>query len=90
MHYEAVPAVIFTLPEIATVGLTLEQATEKGYATSVGKFPFMALGKAQAAMDTEGFAQIIIEKKTCQDKSRSYSFEIQGKIQSTIALYYHQ
>ena len=66
MHYEAVPAVIFTLPEIATVGLTLEQATEKGYATSVGKFPFMALGKAAASMETDGFAQVIIDQKTGQ------------------------
>lgn len=66
MHYDAVPAVIFTLPEIATVGLTLEQATEKGYATSVGKFPFMALGKAAASMETDGFAQVIIDQKTGQ------------------------
>ncbi|MGD0664240.1 MAG: dihydrolipoyl dehydrogenase [Rhabdochlamydiaceae bacterium] len=66
MHYDAVPAVIFTLPEIATVGLTLEQATEKGYAPSVGKFPFMALGKAQASMETDGFAQVIIDQKTGQ------------------------
>ena len=64
MHYEAVPAVIFTSPEIATVGLTLEQAQEKGYAAVIGKFPFQALGKAIATMDTEGFAQIVIDKKT--------------------------
>lgn len=64
MHYEAVPAVIFTHPEIATVGLTLEQATQAGYEASVGKFPFQALGKAIAIGDTDGFAQVIIEKKT--------------------------
>jgi dihydrolipoamide dehydrogenase len=45
MHYNAVPAVIFTNPEIATVGLTLEQALEAGYNASVGKFPFQALGQ---------------------------------------------
>ncbi len=61
MHYEAVPAVIFTTPEIATVGLTLEQAGDRAKA---GKFPFMALGKSNAAMETEGFAEIVIDKKT--------------------------
>ncbi len=66
MHYDAVPAVIFTHPEIAMVGLTLEQAIEKGYAAVVGKFPFMALGKAAAAMETDGFAQIVIDQKTGQ------------------------
>jgi dihydrolipoamide dehydrogenase len=66
MHYGAVPAVIFTLPEIAMVGMTLEQAQEKGYAAAVGKFPFQALGKAVAAGDTDGFAQLVIDKKTGQ------------------------
>ena len=66
MHYEAVPAVIFTLPEIACVGLTQEQAESKGYTVSVGKFPFLALGKAVAANDAEGYALIIADKKTGQ------------------------
>ena len=64
MHYEAVPSVVFTHPETATVGYTLEKALEKGYKAIVGKFPFAALGKAQAAIETEGFAQIIIDKDT--------------------------
>jgi dihydrolipoamide dehydrogenase len=66
MHYNAVPAVIFTLPEIAMVGLTQEQAIEQGYAAASGKFPFQVLGKSVASMDTEGFAQVIIDKKTGQ------------------------
>lgn len=66
MHYESVPAVIFTHPEIATVGMTLEQAQEAGYQATIGKFPFQALGKSIAAMETEGFAQVIIDKKTGQ------------------------
>ena len=64
MHYHAIPAVIFTHPEIATVGMTLEEAKEKGYDAKVGSFPFQALGKAQAAMETDGFAQVIVDKKT--------------------------
>lgn len=64
MHYNAVPAVIFTDPEIGTVGLTLEQAHTQGLDAKVGKFPFQALGKSQAAMQTEGFAQLVVESKT--------------------------
>ncbi len=66
MHYNAVPAVIFTSPEIAMVGLTQEEATEKGYAAATGKFPFQVLGKSIATMDTDGFAQVVIDKKTGQ------------------------
>lgn len=66
IHYEAVPAVVFTSPEIATVGLTLEQAQKAGFDATAGSFPFMALGKAQASMDTEGFAQVVSVKKTGQ------------------------
>jgi len=64
MHYRAVPAVIFTSPEIATVGLTAEQALEEGYQISVGTYPFQALGKSIATNEVEGFAQIISDKKT--------------------------
>lgn len=64
MHYRAIPAVIFTNPEIATVGLTAEQAAAEGYQTKVGTYPFQALGKSIATNETEGFAQIISDKKT--------------------------
>jgi dihydrolipoamide dehydrogenase len=66
MHYNAVPAVIFTNPEIATVGMTLEQAQEAGYQVAIGKFPFQALGKSIAAIETDGFAQVIADSKTGQ------------------------
>lgn len=66
MHYNAIPSVIFTHPEIGSVGLSLEAAKEKGYEAIVGKFPFQALGKAQATMHTEGFAQVVLDKKTGQ------------------------
>ncbi len=66
MHYNAVPAVIFTYPEVATVGLTLEQAKEQGMEVGLGKFPFQALGKSVATMETEGFVQVITHKKTGQ------------------------
>jgi dihydrolipoamide dehydrogenase len=64
MHYESIPAVIFTKPEIATVGYTLEQAKAKGFDAKSAKFPLQALGKAQAERETDGFAEIVTEKKT--------------------------
>lgn len=62
MDYSAVPAVIFTSPEIASVGYTFEKAKEAGFNAIKGQFPFQALGKAQAALEAEGFAQVIIDK----------------------------
>lgn len=66
MNYNAVPSVIFTYPEIATVGLSLEQALAQGHQATLGSFPFSALGKSQAAIQTEGFAQIVLDKITGQ------------------------
>jgi dihydrolipoamide dehydrogenase len=66
MRYEAVPNVIFTHPEIGTVGLSLEDALEKGYQAVAGAFPFQALGKSQATHQTEGFAQVIIDQRSGQ------------------------
>ncbi len=64
IDYNMVPAVMFTHPEIATVGLTLNQAKELGIDARSDTFPFSALGKAQAAQETEGFSEIVTEKKT--------------------------
>lgn len=66
MHYNAIPNVIFTHPEIGTVGLNLEQAKAQGYTAIIAAFPFQALGKSQAALETEGFAQIVVDTKTNQ------------------------
>lgn len=66
MHYNAIPAVIFTNPEIAMVGMTSEEAEKAGFTPTIGKFPFQALGKAVASAKTDGFAQIIIDKSTGQ------------------------
>ncbi|MBA2728382.1 MAG: dihydrolipoyl dehydrogenase [Parachlamydiaceae bacterium] len=66
MSYAAVPSVIFTDPEIGSVGLSLEAAKEKGYNAVVGAFPFAALAKSEAINETDGFAQIVIDKDTGQ------------------------
>lgn len=64
VNYDTVPGVIYTHPEIASVGLTEEQAKAKGYEIAVGKFPFLANGRARAMGFTEGFVKIIADAKT--------------------------
>ena len=55
-----IPAVVFTDPEIATAGLTEDEAKEKGHAKlKIGKFPFAALGRALSVNDTDGFVKVI-------------------------------
>jgi dihydrolipoamide dehydrogenase len=64
VNYQTVPNVIYTHPEVASVGLTEEQAREQGYEITVGKFPFTANARARAMNDTEGFVKIVADKKT--------------------------
>jgi dihydrolipoamide dehydrogenase len=66
MHYHAIPAVIFTHPEIAMTGFTLEQAKAEGYQAKSAQFPLQALGKAQAIGETDGFMEIIYDAKYAQ------------------------
>ena len=58
------PAVVFTDPEIATTGLTEDEAKAKGHTLKVGKFPFAALGRALSVNDPDGFVKIIGDAKT--------------------------
>ncbi|MEM8629300.1 MAG: dihydrolipoyl dehydrogenase [Chlamydiota bacterium] len=64
MHYDVIPAVVYTHPEIGVVGLSKEEAEQKGYDVITGKYPYAALGKAAAISETYGFAEIVAEKKT--------------------------
>lgn len=64
VNYNLIPGVIYTSPEVAGVGLTEEQAKEKKIEYRVGKFPFMANGRAIASDTTDGFAKIIADAKT--------------------------
>lgn len=59
-----IPAVVFTDPEIASAGLTEDEARAKGHEIKVGKFPFAALGRALGVNDTDGFAKSIVDAKT--------------------------
>jgi dihydrolipoamide dehydrogenase len=63
MDYNNIPGCTYSTPEIASVGYTEKAAKEAGYEIKVGKFPFMASGKASAAGATEGFVKVIFDAK---------------------------
>ena len=63
IDYGNIPGCTYCTPEIASVGLTENQAKEKGYEIKVGKFPFSASGKATANGDTDGFVKVIFDAK---------------------------
>jgi len=64
VNYNTVPSVIYTYPEVASVGLTEEQCKEQGLAYNAGSFPFMANGRARALGFTEGQVKILADQKT--------------------------
>ena len=66
VDYVAMPAVIFTEPEIATVGLSEAEAKEKGYNAGSGKFPFAASGRALTQGATDGYVKVIFDKDSKQ------------------------
>ena len=64
VNYEVIPAVIYTNPEVATVGKMEEELTKEKIEYKVGKFPFLANSRAKINNETEGFVKIIASKKT--------------------------
>ncbi|WP_353315508.1 dihydrolipoyl dehydrogenase [Candidatus Albibeggiatoa sp. nov. NOAA] len=64
MHYDIMPWVIYTYPEIAWVGMTEEQAKDKGHKCKVGQFPFAAIGRAHAHGDVTGMVRMIADADT--------------------------
>ncbi len=64
INYDAIPGVVYTWPEIASVGKTEEQLKSEGMQYKVGKFPFSANGRARAMADTEGFVKILADART--------------------------
>lgn len=64
IDYTTIPSCVYTTPEVAMVGLTEKQATEQGYEIKVGKYQFMASGKATAAGDRDGFVKLIYDAQT--------------------------
>ncbi len=64
IDYNLIPGVVYTWPELASVGQTEEKLKEAGNEIKIGKFPFKALGRARASMDLDGFVKIIADKNT--------------------------
>lgn len=64
MDAQVIPSVVFTDPEIASAGLTVEDAEKRGHKVKVGKFPFAALGRAIANFDTDGFAKVVMDAES--------------------------
>ncbi|MBS0534685.1 MAG: dihydrolipoyl dehydrogenase [Proteobacteria bacterium] len=64
VNYDVIPAVVYTMPEIASVGKGEEELKAAGIAYNVGKFPFTANGRAKANQQTDGFVKVIADAKT--------------------------
>ncbi len=64
IDYNLIPGVVYTWPEVAGVGQTEEQLKAAGTPYKSGKFPFKALGRARASMDTDGFVKVLAHKET--------------------------
>jgi len=63
LNYDNIPSCTYCSPEVASVGFTEKQAKDLGYEINVGKFPFSASGKANAAGHSDGFVKVIFDKK---------------------------
>jgi dihydrolipoamide dehydrogenase len=64
VNYDVIPNVVYTYPEIASVGKTEEELKAAGVAYNVGKFPFTANGRAKVNLTTDGFVKILADAKT--------------------------
>ena len=64
VNYDVIPNVVYTYPEIASVGKNEEELKDAGIAYNVGKFPFSANGRAKANLQTDGFVKILADAKT--------------------------
>ncbi len=63
VDYNNIPGCTYCIPEISSVGYTEKAAKEAGFEVKIGKFPFMASGKASASGSTEGFIKVIYDAK---------------------------
>lgn len=64
IDYNLIPGVVYTWPEVASVGKTEEELKEAGIAYKTGQFPMRALGRSRASMDLDGFVKILADKET--------------------------
>jgi dihydrolipoamide dehydrogenase len=64
VNYDVIPGVVYTAPEVSTVGKTEEELKQAGIAYTVGKFPFTANGRSKVNQTTEGFVKVLADAKT--------------------------
>jgi dihydrolipoamide dehydrogenase len=64
VNYDAIPSVVYTFPEVASVGKTEEELKQAGVAYNAGKFPFTANGRAKSNQQTDGFVKFLADAKT--------------------------
>jgi dihydrolipoyl dehydrogenase len=64
VNYGVIPSVVYTAPEVATVGLTEEELKQQGIAYKTGKFPFLANGRAKANQTTDGFVKMLADARS--------------------------
>jgi len=64
INYNLIPGVVYTWPEVASVGATEEELKQKNISFNKGSFPFRASGRARAAMETDGFIKVLADKDT--------------------------
>ncbi len=64
VNYGVIPSVVYTSPEVAAVGLTEEELKQEGIAYKIGKFPFLANGRAKANQTTDGFVKVLADAKS--------------------------
>lgn len=64
LNRKAIPSCVYSIPQVASVGLTEQEATKQGYKLKIGMFPFIGNGKAIAIGETEGFVKTIFDDKT--------------------------
>ena len=86
VNYNVIPAVIYTSPEVATVGKTEEQLKKENIKYKVGKFPFLANSRAKVNSETEGFVKIIADEKTDKVLGVSIISDLAGTMIAELAL----
>ena len=86
VNYDVIPAVIYTSPEVATVGKTEEQLQKENIKYKIGKFPFLANSRAKINSETEGFVKIIADEKTDKVLGVSIISAVAGTMIAELAL----
>ena len=86
VNYDAIPAVIYTSPEVAAVGKTEEQLKKENVKYKIGKFPFLANSRAKVNSETEGFVKILADEKTDKVLGVSIISTVTGTLIAELAL----